>query len=53
MEKIYAEYGKASVALEIAQGRFNEIKKALVEALNKAKEQTNGGNQDQEPEAAV
>lgn len=40
MEELYANYGKAAVALEIAQARFNEAKKALVEALNKLKETT-------------
>ena len=35
-EELYAQYGKASVALEIAQGKYNEAKKALVEDMNKS-----------------
>ena len=39
MEELYADYGKAAVALEIAQGRFNEAKRKFAEALNKPKEE--------------
>lgn len=35
LEELYAEYGKAAVQLEIANNKFNEVKKQLVEAINK------------------
>jgi hypothetical protein len=46
LETLYSNYGKAAVALEIAQGKFNEAKKELAEALSKGAEVE--GNKDQE-----
>lgn len=40
LEELYAQYGKAAVNLEIAQGQFNEVKRQLAEALNKKEEKT-------------
>ena len=36
LEELYAQYGKAAVALEVAQGQFNEVKRKLAEAINQA-----------------
>lgn len=35
---LMAEYGEAAVALEIATNRFNDVKRRVVEELNKPKE---------------
>ena len=34
-DKLYADYGRAMIELEIAQLRVNQIKQQLVEALNR------------------
>jgi len=33
-EKLLAEYGKASIELEIAQNKFNNIKEEIVKVIN-------------------
>lgn len=38
LDKLYEKYGKASVALEIAQIYFNDTKNELAKALKEAKE---------------
>ena len=38
-ESLMAEYGKACIALEIAQNRHMELKRQVVEAMNKPKEE--------------
>lgn len=35
LEKIKLQYADANIALEIATNRFNEVKRRLVEELNK------------------
>jgi hypothetical protein len=35
---LLAQYGEANIALEIAQNKYNEIKRKVVEALNQPKE---------------
>lgn len=35
---LLAEYGRANLELEIAQNKYNEIKRKVIEALNQPKE---------------
>lgn len=39
LDKLFEEYGKASIALEVAQGQYNLARKVLVEALKKEEEE--------------
>ena len=38
LDKVFEEYGRAVIALEIAQGQFNQTKQKLIEALKKEEE---------------
>ena len=38
MDKLYEEYGKLLIQAEILQGRINEVKRQIAEAMNRPPE---------------